>query len=484
MKFSDGAAVTARRRGRLDPPLGGARRRRPAHDAARQGHRRRRTTRPSRSCSRSPTASSLDLMARSTTPLLFIMRKKEAETDPNQQVTTNIGSGPFTFNQDETKPGQRYVYDRNPNYVPRRSRRAAWPAARSSRSTASSTRTWRTQQTARRGAEGRRDRLLRDPADRPARPARGRQEHQARGPEQERQCRHDAGSTACTRRSTTSMRARRCSTSIKQEEYPQGGVRQSEILPEVRLELRLRHADGERREHAVVQGGAEPRAKAKELFQKAGYDGRPVVVLHATNIDFMNNAALIIAQRLRETGVNVELATSDWGGVVTRRAVKTPPDQGGWNIFITWAGGASVGNPIALRRPQPRTARRAGSAGRRTSCTRSCATNGPPPRRRRSRRRSRARSRRTPGTSCRMSGSASGSRPSPTGRTSRASSRSRRSSRSGISRRPERRSSNRKHPARAGRFLGARPRYCTKRGPPSAGFSFSPRMPRRRATSE
>ena len=76
--------------------------------------------------------------------------------------------------------------------------------------------------------------------------------------------------------------------------------------------------------------------------------GRPVVVLHATNIDFMNNSAQIVAQRLRAIGVNAELATSDWGGVVTRRAVKSPPDQGGWNIFITWAGGAAVGNPIAL----------------------------------------------------------------------------------------------------------------------------------------
>jgi peptide/nickel transport system substrate-binding protein len=71
-------------------------------------------------------------------------------------------------------------------------------------------------------------------------------------------------------------------------------------------------------------------------------------VLHATNIDYMNNAAQITAQRLREIGVNVQLATSDWGGVVTRRAVKTAPDQGGWNIFITSAGGNSVGNPIAL----------------------------------------------------------------------------------------------------------------------------------------
>ena len=77
----------------------------------------------------------------------------------------------------------------------------------------------------------------------------------------------------------------------------------------MRLELRLRHADGERREHRLVQGAPNP-AKAKELFAKAGYDGRPVTILHATNIDFMNNAAQITAQRLREIGINAQLATS------------------------------------------------------------------------------------------------------------------------------------------------------------------------------
>lgn len=58
--------------------------------------------------------------------------------------------------------------------------------------------------------------------------------------------------------------------------------------------------------------------RARELFAESGYDGRPVTVLHATNIDFMNNSAQIIVQWLREIGVNAELATSDWGGVVMR----------------------------------------------------------------------------------------------------------------------------------------------------------------------
>ena len=158
-------------------------------------------------------------------------------------------------------------------------------------------------------------------------------------------------------------------------------------------------------------------AKAKELFQKAGYDGKPVTLLHATNIDFMNNAAQIAAQRLREAGINVELATSDWGGVVTRRAVKTRARPGRLEHLHHLGGRRRGRQPDRASSAIRRTARRAGSAGRPTRRTRSCATNGPPPAAPRSRRRSRARSRRTPGTSCRMSGSASGPRRSPTART-------------------------------------------------------------------
>ena len=61
----------------------------------------------------------LDAFAKSGTPILYIMRKKEAETDPMQQVAEFVGSGPFIFNTKETKQGASYVYDRNPNYVPR-----------------------------------------------------------------------------------------------------------------------------------------------------------------------------------------------------------------------------------------------------------------------------------------------------------------------------------------------------------------------------
>ena len=43
---------------------------------------------------------------------------------------------------------------------------------------------------------------------------------------------------------------------------------------------------------------------------------------------------------------------SDWGAVVTRRAVKKPPAEGGWNIFITWRLRRGIRQPDRLRRPR------------------------------------------------------------------------------------------------------------------------------------
>src|SRR5262249_24703717 len=78
----------------------------------------------------------------------------------------------------------------------------------------------------------------------------------------------------------------------------------------------------------------------------AGYDGRPVVVLQATDLYISNAPSLLIAQWLRQAGVNVDVAASDWGTVVNRRAVKKPPAEGGWNIVPTASTGLGFANPI------------------------------------------------------------------------------------------------------------------------------------------
>ena len=47
------------------------------------------------------------------------MPERLAKTDPFQQVTEMVGSGPFKFVKEEFEPGHRVVYVKNTDYVPR-----------------------------------------------------------------------------------------------------------------------------------------------------------------------------------------------------------------------------------------------------------------------------------------------------------------------------------------------------------------------------
>src|SRR5215471_5599854 len=53
------------------------------------------------------------------TQICFIMRQKDAETDPFTQLKSAVGSGPFTFLPDEWVPGAKVAYRRNAAYKPR-----------------------------------------------------------------------------------------------------------------------------------------------------------------------------------------------------------------------------------------------------------------------------------------------------------------------------------------------------------------------------
>src|SRR5215470_13830861 len=57
----------------------------------------------------------------------FMMPKRLAETPDGQQIPEQIGSGPFKFVQAEFQPGVKAVYEKNPDYVPRKEP-ASWTA--------------------------------------------------------------------------------------------------------------------------------------------------------------------------------------------------------------------------------------------------------------------------------------------------------------------------------------------------------------------
>src|SRR5262249_23559316 len=64
--------------------------------------------------------------------------------------------------------------------------------------------------------------------------------------------------------------------------------------------------------------------------------GRPVVMLHVTDISHQNGAATVTRRRLESIGFNVDDKAIDWSTNLTIRARKEPPGQGGWNILHSW----------------------------------------------------------------------------------------------------------------------------------------------------
>jgi len=59
------------------------------------------------------------------------------------------------------------------------------------------------------------------------------------------------------------------------------------------------------------------------------------VMMHQTDLQSSNNVQPVAKQQLEKAGFKIDLQSMDWQTVVTRRAKKDPPSQGGWNIFFT-----------------------------------------------------------------------------------------------------------------------------------------------------
>src|SRR3954470_7164976 len=61
----------------------------------------------------------IDGLAKVSSLAPFIMPERLARTDPYTQITEMVGSGPFKFVKDEHNPGNKVVYVKNNDYVPR-----------------------------------------------------------------------------------------------------------------------------------------------------------------------------------------------------------------------------------------------------------------------------------------------------------------------------------------------------------------------------
>ena len=90
--------------------------------------------------------------------------------------------------------------------------------------------------------------------------------------------------------------------------------------------------------------------KAKALVKESGYKGEKIILMTATDQPIVHSQALVTQGLLSKIGLNVELAASDWGTLITRRSSKEPVEKGGWSVFHTWFVGPDITSP-ALNSP-------------------------------------------------------------------------------------------------------------------------------------
>ncbi|HWP46979.1 MAG TPA: ABC transporter substrate-binding protein [Candidatus Limnocylindrales bacterium] len=284
----------------------------------------------------------LEALAKPSGSVPFIMPARIAATPADEQIKETIGSGPFKFVKEEWEPGHRVVYIRNPEYIPR-----AEPAHS--------------------GTGGKRvyvDRVewiyIPDPATASAA--------------------LEAGEVDFWENPPIDFVVRlkqnpQITVSIVDPLGTQGVLRPNHLHPPfnnvkarqallwmVSQEIYMQAAIGDKNFWRTCPGfficggpwetdvGSEPLKqqnleKARQLMKEAGYDGRPVVLMDPTDMPILHVATLVTQQLLTQIGVKVDLQAMDWSTLVSRRAEKKPPEEGGWNLFHTWSVGSDVMNP-------------------------------------------------------------------------------------------------------------------------------------------
>jgi peptide/nickel transport system substrate-binding protein len=272
----------------------------------------------------------------------FMMPARIASTSPEEEIKETVGSGPFKFARDEWQPGKQVVYVRNPDYVPRNETPSG---STGGKKVYVDKVIWR---------------YIPDPMDAADALAAGEVDWWQEPPldfmpkiEQ-----------------TPDLK-----TFLFDPLGAQGWLRPNHLHPpfnnkearEALLHMMdqvtyLAWAIGPSKYYRpcysvfgcgspyATKTGAEPimnhdLTRARQLVRESGYDGRPVVVIHVTDRQHMNAAAIVTRQRLESIGFNVILKGMDWSTNLIVRARKEPPDKGGWNLLHTWWLAADISNP-------------------------------------------------------------------------------------------------------------------------------------------
>jgi peptide/nickel transport system substrate-binding protein len=279
-----------------------------------------------------------------STPIAFIMPERVAKTDPFKQISEYIGSGPMRFMKNEWVPGAKAAFEKFPDYAPR-SEPGSWLAGGK-----------------RMLAERVEWVVMPDPATAAAALQSGEIDWWE-NPISDlvpllRKNRNVAvdiadplGNIGSFRMNHlfppfNDVRARRAVLmAMSQEDYMRAIIGDDDKLWKPLPGFFTPGTPLYTEEGGEILKGPRDLDGAKKLLAQSGYAGQPVTCLVAQDQPITKAQGDVTADLLKRLGMNVDFAAIDWGTVGARRAMKTPPGQGGWQMFHTWHSGADCINP-------------------------------------------------------------------------------------------------------------------------------------------
>ena len=292
----------------------------------------------------SPTGLMLIALGKPSSNVPFIMPKRVAQTPGGEQITDYTGSGPFIFKTDEWKPGDRAVYVKFDKYKPRADAPSGLAGAKVAKVDRVEWKIITDQQTAVNALVAGEVDMIEQPS-------------------------HDLLPTLEKAKDVTlfdqnplgNQYALRFNVLHKPFDNPK--IRAA-LYEAFNQEDFLQATIGDAKYYKVCKAffvcgtplGTEEGmkdkyesnlVKARAMLKEAGYDGTPVVLLHSTDLKVLTNLAPVAKSQLEKAGFKVDMQSSDWQSVVTRRVKKDAPSAGGWNAMITSWVAADVLNPIA-----------------------------------------------------------------------------------------------------------------------------------------
>jgi len=285
-------------------------------------------------------------LAKNNAPCSFIMPERLAQTDPFKQIGDYIGSGPMKFVKGEWVPGAKAVFEKFADYVPRQEK-ASWLAG---------------------GKRMLVDRIewvvIPDPATAAAALQNGEVDWWENPisdlvPTLRKNKNIDVdiadplGNIGSFRMNHlhppfNNVKARRAVLmALSQEDYMRAVVGDDTKLWKPIPGFFTPDTPLYTEEGGDILKGKRDFDAAKKLLAESGYAGQPVSCIVAQDQPVTKAQGDVTADLLKRLGMNVDFVATDWGTVGSRRAQKTPPGQGGWQMFHSWHAGADCINPAA-----------------------------------------------------------------------------------------------------------------------------------------